>query len=195
MGELRTLSPGPGSRHGSREVVRPSAAGGVVIAKAATVGQHLLLPGETAAWYETTIYARVNGYVASWQVDIGDRVKTGQVLATIDTPELDAEFAASQAQLKASQAQVDERKAEAGIQQIDQRTLARFAQGGCLRAGARGKTGGLREAMARLYAANAQVFLDKAKVDQYTALTEFRQVSRRPSTGSSPSGRSISEIS
>ncbi|HMD72526.1 MAG TPA: hypothetical protein VKG05_01565, partial [Steroidobacteraceae bacterium] len=36
----------------------------VVIAKAATAGQALVLPGETAAWYETTLYARVNGYVA-----------------------------------------------------------------------------------------------------------------------------------
>ena len=52
----------------------------VVIAKPATVGQDLLLPGETAAWYETTIYARVNGYVASWQVDIGDQVKKGPSL-------------------------------------------------------------------------------------------------------------------
>ncbi len=34
--------------------------------------QSLTLPGETAAWDETTIYARVNGYVAKWFVDIGD---------------------------------------------------------------------------------------------------------------------------
>ena len=49
----------------------------VVIARAATMGQDLVLPGETAAWYETTIYARVNGYVANWLVDIGDHVKKG----------------------------------------------------------------------------------------------------------------------
>jgi biotin carboxyl carrier protein len=85
----------------------------VVIARPATVGQDLVLPGETAAWYETTIYARVNGYVANWKVDIGDQVKKGQVLATIETPELDAELAAAKAQLQASQAQVGARKAEA----------------------------------------------------------------------------------
>ena len=45
----------------------------VVVAQPATVGQDLVLPGQTAAWYETTIYARVNGYVAKWLVDIGDQ--------------------------------------------------------------------------------------------------------------------------
>ncbi len=77
------------------------------------VGQDLVLPGETAAWYETTIYARVNGYVAKWMVDIGDHVKKGQVLAVIETPELDAELEAARAQLKASEAQVVARQAEA----------------------------------------------------------------------------------
>ena len=43
---------------------------------------------------------------AKWLVDIGDHVKKGQVLATIETPELDAELSAARAQLKASEAQV-----------------------------------------------------------------------------------------
>ena len=69
----------------------------VVVARAATAGQDLVLPGETAAWYETNIYARVNGYVSMWLVDIGDHVKKGQVLAIIETPELDAELQAARA--------------------------------------------------------------------------------------------------
>ncbi len=76
-------------------------------------GQDLTLPGETHAWYESTIYARVNGYVAKWNVDIGDRVKKGQVLAEIETPELDAQLAAAKAQLKAAEAEVKVREAEA----------------------------------------------------------------------------------
>ncbi len=67
----------------------------MITARPATVGQDLVLPGQTAAWYETTIYARVNGYVAKWSVDIGDHVKKGQVLASIETPELDAELNAA----------------------------------------------------------------------------------------------------
>jgi multidrug efflux pump subunit AcrA (membrane-fusion protein) len=85
----------------------------IVIARAATEGQDLVLPGETAAWYEATIYARVNGYVAKWLVDIGDHVKKGQLLAIIETPELDAELQAAKAQLNASLAQVSARTAEA----------------------------------------------------------------------------------
>ncbi len=53
------------------------------------------------------------GYVASWVVDIGDHVHSGQIMASIDTPELDAQLAAARAQLKTAQAQVEVRKAEA----------------------------------------------------------------------------------
>ena len=73
----------------------------------------LSLPGETAAWYESTIYARVDGYVAKWYVDIGDHVKSGQVLALIDTPDLDAQLAAARAKLQVSQAQVKVKQADA----------------------------------------------------------------------------------
>jgi RND family efflux transporter MFP subunit len=154
----------------------------VVIAKAATVGQDLVLPGETAAWYETTIYARVNGYVASWQVDIGDRVKKGQLLATIETPELDAELAAAKAQLQASQAQVGARKAEAAFSKTTNDRWRDSPKGVVSEQERESKKADYESAEARLYAANAQVALDKSKVDQYDALTEFRQV-RAPFDG------------
>jgi len=92
----------------------------IVVAKPANVGQDLVLPGETAAWYESTIYARVNGYVSKWLVDIGDHVQKGQVLAVIETPELDAELEAARAQLKSSQSQVVARQAEAEFSKTDQ---------------------------------------------------------------------------
>ncbi len=57
----------------------------------------LTLPGETAAWYESVIYARVDGYVAKWNSDIGDHVQKGQILATIETPDLDAQLVAAKA--------------------------------------------------------------------------------------------------
>jgi RND family efflux transporter MFP subunit len=148
----------------------------VVIAKAATVGQDLVLPGETAAWYETTLYARVNGYVASWQVDIGDQVKKGQVLATIETPELNAELAAAKAQLQSSQAQVEARKAEAAFSKTTNERWRDSPKGVVSEQERESKKADYESAEARLYAANAQVALDKSKVDQYNALTEFRQV-------------------
>lgn len=148
----------------------------VVVAKAVTVGQNLVLPGETAAWYETTIYARVNGYVASWQVDIGDRVTKGQVLATIETPELDAELAAAKARLQSSQAQVEARKAEAAFSKTTNERWRDSPKGVVSEQERESKKADYESAEARLYAANAQVALDKSKVDQYNALTEFRQV-------------------
>jgi RND family efflux transporter MFP subunit len=148
----------------------------VVIARPATVGQDLVLPGETAAWYETTIYARVNGYVAKWLVDIGDHVTKGQVLATIDTPELDAELQAARSQLKASEAQVVARRAEADFSKTTHERWRDSPKGVVSEQERDSKKADYESSEARLYAANAQVNLDKSKVDQYSALTEFKQV-------------------
>jgi len=148
----------------------------VVIARPATMGQDLVLPGETAAWYETTIYARVNGYVAKWLVDIGDHVKKGQVLATIETPELDAELEAARAQLRASEAQVGARKAEAEFSKSTNERWRDSPKGVVSEQERESKKADYESSEARLYAANAQVNLDKSKVDQYNALTEFKQV-------------------
>jgi membrane fusion protein, multidrug efflux system len=64
----------------------------------------LVLPGTVSAWYEAPIFAQVSGYVHSWDVDYGATVKAGQLLATIDTPSLDAQYAAAQAELHVAQA-------------------------------------------------------------------------------------------
>jgi RND family efflux transporter MFP subunit len=64
----------------------------------------LTLPGDVEAFYEAPIYARVNGYLHTWYQDIGAHVKAGQVLATIDTPDLDQEAAQVHADLNTAQA-------------------------------------------------------------------------------------------
>jgi RND family efflux transporter MFP subunit len=148
----------------------------VITAQPASVGQDLVLPGQTAAWYETTIYARVSGYVAKWMVDIGDHVKTGQVLAIIETPELDAELSASRAQLKASEAQVAARQAEADFSKTTNERWRDSPKGVVSDQERESKKADYEGATARLFAANAQVALDKSKVDQYTALAQFKQV-------------------
>jgi RND family efflux transporter MFP subunit len=148
----------------------------IVIARAATEGQDLVLPGETAAWYEATIYARVNGYVAKWLVDIGDHVKKGQLLAIIETPELDAELQAAKAQLNASLAQVSARKAEAEFSKTSNERWRDSPKGVVSDQERDSKKADYESAEAHLYAANAQVNLDKSKVDQYSALAEFKLV-------------------
>src|SRR3984893_16345569 len=64
----------------------------------------LVLPGTVRAWYEAPIFAQVAGYVQSWNQDYGASVKGGQLLATIDTPGLDAQYAAAKANLSVAQA-------------------------------------------------------------------------------------------
>jgi membrane fusion protein, multidrug efflux system len=68
--------------------------------------QALSLPGSVRPLEEAKIYSRSAGYVRRWLVDIGDKVKEGQLLAEIDTPELDAQLAQARAQLAAAKAAV-----------------------------------------------------------------------------------------
>jgi len=64
----------------------------------------LALPGDVRALEETKIYARADGYLLKWNTDIGAKVETGQVLAEIDSPELDQELNQSRAALAQAQA-------------------------------------------------------------------------------------------
>lgn len=71
----------------------------VVSPVAAKSGTSLVLPAEVRPFLEAPIYARANGYLKRWLVDIGAQVKEGDLLAEIDTPELNQELAQSRAQL------------------------------------------------------------------------------------------------
>ena len=64
----------------------------------------LTLPGTARAWYEAPIFAQVAGYVKNWSEDYGATVRSGQTLATIDAPGLDAQYAAAKARLGIAQA-------------------------------------------------------------------------------------------
>ena len=64
----------------------------------------LVLPGNMQANQQTAIYARVDGYIARWYVDIGAHVEQGQVLADIDAPQIDANLRMAQAQLELAEA-------------------------------------------------------------------------------------------
>jgi RND family efflux transporter MFP subunit len=66
--------------------------------------QSLRLPGTIQAYRKAAIYARVSGYLKSWQLDIGAHVQPGQVLAVIDTPDLDQQLAQAKATLASAQA-------------------------------------------------------------------------------------------
>ncbi|MBV9620705.1 MAG: efflux RND transporter periplasmic adaptor subunit [Gammaproteobacteria bacterium] len=64
----------------------------------------LVLPGTVQAYYEAPIYARTDGYLKRWYTDIGTPVRKGQLLAEIDTPELDQQLRQAQADLGSAEA-------------------------------------------------------------------------------------------
>jgi RND family efflux transporter MFP subunit len=66
--------------------------------------QSVILPGTIQPFYKAAIYARVNGYLKSWQQDIGAHVKAGQQLASIDAPDLDQQLAQAKATLASAKA-------------------------------------------------------------------------------------------
>jgi RND family efflux transporter MFP subunit len=69
--------------------------------------QEVVLPGTMQAFIDTPVYARTNGYLRSWSVDIGARVKKGDLLAEIDTPEVDQQLQQTRADLETAQANLD----------------------------------------------------------------------------------------
>ena len=68
---------------------------------------NLVLPGSTQAIQETALYARTNGYVRKWNVDIGAKVEAGQLLAEIETPEVDQELNQARANVAQASANLD----------------------------------------------------------------------------------------
>jgi len=67
-------------------------------------GQPMTLPGHLQAWIDAPIHARVNGYLKRWDVDIGAKVKAGDLLGEIDTPELDQQLTQAKADLARARA-------------------------------------------------------------------------------------------
>jgi RND family efflux transporter MFP subunit len=75
----------------------------IISPEAGPATRSLSLPGTLRAWYEAPIFAQVSGYVTNWFEDYGATVKGGQLLATIDTPGLDADYAAAKARLRVAE--------------------------------------------------------------------------------------------
>jgi RND family efflux transporter MFP subunit len=148
----------------------------VISAQPVGAVQRLVLPGQTAAWHTSTIYARVNGYVGKWFVDIGDAVHRGQVLALIETPDLDAQLAAARAQLRAGEAQELVRKAEAELSRTTYERWRDSPKGVVSEQEREEKSADYQSAEARVKSAQADVALAQARVDQYTALAQFKAV-------------------
>jgi len=95
---------GLATRHTQAEQLKETAADHAVptvslVAMKDVAGAPMELPARIEAWSRAPIYARVSGYLKAWNVDIGAPVKAGQVLAVIETPDLDQDLRQAQAQL------------------------------------------------------------------------------------------------
>jgi RND family efflux transporter MFP subunit len=138
--------------------------------------QHLELPGTVQAWYEAPIYARVNGYLKNWYFDYGAHVKSGDVLAEIEAPDLDAQFAAMEAKLNSAQAMVKVRDAE---RQFAQSTYERWRdspKGVVSVQEVEAKKADYNSAVARLNAATAEAAADQGEVHRLEALESFKKL-------------------
>ncbi|MFL6417259.1 MAG: efflux RND transporter periplasmic adaptor subunit, partial [Bryobacteraceae bacterium] len=78
----------------------------------------LAIPGTTLPYTEAHIYARASGYVARRMVDIGDHVRAGQLLAAIDSPDLDRQVAQAEAAVQQSEASLGQLRAQLHLAQV-----------------------------------------------------------------------------
>jgi RND family efflux transporter MFP subunit len=136
------------------EVVRP---------KSGANGQEIALPGNAQAFNDTPIYARTRGYVKDWYVDIGEHVKQRQLLALIETPELDQQLEQARADLKTAQANFE----------IAQITAARWQNLVKTNSVSQQETD---QAVSDLNAKQALVASNKANVDRLDQLQAFERI-------------------
>jgi RND family efflux transporter MFP subunit len=139
--------------------------------------QTLVLPGQTMAFIDTPIYARASGYLKSWSYDIGAHVKRGDVLAEIETPELDQQLRQAQAQLAQNQAAVTQAEANMDLAKVTSgRTSELVRQGWTSRQ--QGDQDRLTYAgsTAAVDVARANVRAQQAQVDRLEQLTSFERV-------------------
>jgi len=125
--------------------------------------QNLILPGNVQPYITSPIYSRTNGYLKKWYFDIGARVKKGQLLAVIETPEVDQELQQARSTLLTAQANL----ALAAI------TKARYE--GLLKAKAVSQQD-VDNAVGTFNANKATVEADQATVQEYAALVSFEKI-------------------
>jgi membrane fusion protein, multidrug efflux system len=118
----------------------------ITLPDAKALSPTLDLPGRLEAYYRAPIFARVSGYLKGWSVDIGAKVKAGQVIAEIEAPDLDqqllqarADLASAEASAKLSEATLNRRKTLiasnfVSMQEIDERTADLSNKNGTVKA-------------------------------------------------------------
>jgi RND family efflux transporter MFP subunit len=135
----------------------------VVSPKQSAPTDEIILPGNVQPYISSPIYARTNGYLKKWYFDIGARVKQGELLAVIETPEVDQQLEQARSNLLTAQANLE----------LASITKARYQ--GLLKSNAVAQQD-VDNAVGTYNANAAIVEADKAAVQQYSALVSFEKV-------------------
>src|SRR5947199_3504487 len=135
----------------------------VVSPKQTAPTDELILPGNVQPFITSPIYARTNGYLRKWYFDIGAHVKKGQMLAVIETPEVDQQLQQARSNLLTAQANLE----------LASITKTRYK--GLLKSNAVAQQD-VDNAVGTYNANKAIVEADKAAVEQYSALVSFEKI-------------------
>jgi RND family efflux transporter MFP subunit len=135
----------------------------VVSPKLTAPADELILPGNVQPFITSPIYSRTNGYLKKWYFDIGAHVKAGQLLAVIETPEVDQQLQQARSNLLTAQANLE----------LASITKTRYQ--GLLKSNAVAQQD-VDNAVGTFNANKAIVEADKAAVEQYSALVSFEKV-------------------
>jgi RND family efflux transporter MFP subunit len=135
----------------------------VVSPKQTAPAEEIILPGNVQPFIASPVYARTNGYLKKWYFDIGAHVKKGQLLAVIETPEVDQQLQQARSNLLTAQAN------------LELATITKTRYQGLLKKHAVSQQDS-DNAVGTYNANKAIVQADQAAVDQYAALVSFEKV-------------------
>jgi RND family efflux transporter MFP subunit len=143
-----------------------------------SVDNDLVLPGDARPMAQTAIYARVDGFLGRWLVDIGDHVEKGQLLAVIDAPDTDAQL--NNARASHLQAKANLQSAVVNLQLANatyERYLGLLPSGSVTQQDLDTRQTAANQAAAAKSAAEASVKSAEAQVEQLEALQSFEKIS------------------
>ena len=135
----------------------------VVSPKQTAPADEIILPGNVQPFITSPIYARTNGYLKKWYFDIGAHVKQGQLLAVIETPEVDQQLQQARSNLLTAQAN------------LELASITKNRYQGLLKSNAVAQQD-VDNAVGTFNANGSIVEADKAAVEQYSALVSFEKV-------------------
>lgn len=149
----------------------------IITPRRPTSGSQLTLPANLAAFQQTAVYPRANGYLRRLLVDIGDRVAADELLAELDTPELDAQITQMRAAARQREASLEKAKMDLALAQT---TLDRYDEAGQTGAVARQELDERRtqvdQARAGMNVAVADLEAARAEIQQLEALKGFARI-------------------